>query len=416
MARPDLRQKPRLESLETRQVLSGGAPSADAQYLLELVNLARTDPPKAAEVITSNLSGDQQATVDFYNVNLNQVKAQIASAPVQPPLAYSDQLGQSATRQSVDQINMGTQSHTGSDGSTLSVRIDRTGLTDTSKTGENTYAYSESVSDAAKAFLIDWGVAGSPHRNTIQEPGTPAANTYSSVGFGIVPTSKPGIGPLVVTQDFAAKRNELPTLLGVAFDDKSNNQLYTPGEGRSDVIISATDLQTGVTASTQTTPAGGYQMQLSPGNYRVTARIGSQIVKSQTTSIGSQNVKIDFITSNAWQGGSDSTPVVHAPVNVPVATPAVVSIPTRTPVAPIVTPPVVPTPVVVPVAVPVTVAVTDPTPVTTAITPATKPVQVMNDNPLVTGVSVEPISQASFSFDVAWVRSWKQWSIDKKKS
>ena len=85
MARRDFRNSPKLESLEIRQVLSSAAPTADAQYLLELVNLARTNPSQAADVATSNLSGDEKATVDFYNVKLDQVKTAIAASPVQPP-------------------------------------------------------------------------------------------------------------------------------------------------------------------------------------------------------------------------------------------------------------------------------------------------------------------------------------------
>ena len=429
MARPDLRQKPRLESLETRQVLSSGGPTADAQYMLELVNLARTDPAKAADVVTSNLNGDQQATIDFYKVDLNQVKADIASAPVQPPLALSDQLSQAATAQSTDQINMGQQTHTGSDGSNSATRIARTGYTDTTKTGENSYAYSDSVDDAVKAFLIDWGVAGSPHRNTIQEPATPADNTYREVGFGIVPTNKPGIGPLVITQNFAAKKDALPILLGVAYDDKSKNQLYTPGEGTAGVTVSATNLATGETKATQTQSAGGYQIELTPGTYKVLAKVGDQVIQATNTTIGGDNVKIDIITTNARLGGTESaavtvpTPVVAPPV---VSTPPVVvtpvSIPLRSNPANISavvvsTPAAVPvsTPAVTPSATPVAVATLDPTSVA-VVTPTSLSNRTEDRTPLVASIPLDTTSQPGVGFDITWVRSWKQWMVDKKKS
>src|SRR4051794_20523752 len=61
VTRPTLRRTPMLERLETRQVLSGVAGlAADKQYVVELINLVRTDPKAAGEKLTANLGPDVQ--------------------------------------------------------------------------------------------------------------------------------------------------------------------------------------------------------------------------------------------------------------------------------------------------------------------------------------------------------------------
>ena len=127
MARSTLRRTPRLERLESRQVLAGGGPSAEAQFMLEMINEARTNPGAAAERATSDLDQDTLATIDHYGESLGEAKQRIAGSPSRPALAWSDKLAESATKQSQDQAKNGFQSHTGSDGSDLNTRLDRVG-------------------------------------------------------------------------------------------------------------------------------------------------------------------------------------------------------------------------------------------------------------------------------------------------
>ena len=51
MTRPRFRRSLRFDNLETRELLSGvtAGPTAQEQYMLELVNQARTNPQAAAE-------------------------------------------------------------------------------------------------------------------------------------------------------------------------------------------------------------------------------------------------------------------------------------------------------------------------------------------------------------------------------
>src|SRR3954449_3577215 len=119
MIRSTFRHAPRLEALESREVLASGGPTAQAQQMLEMLNQARTNPAVMADRITSNLDSDVMATVKHYNVDLNQVRNTIASASPKQPLAWNQNLANAAQKHSQDQASNGFQSHTGSDGADM---------------------------------------------------------------------------------------------------------------------------------------------------------------------------------------------------------------------------------------------------------------------------------------------------------
>ena len=333
-----------LERLESRALLSSGGPSAQEEYMIQLVNEARTNPAAAAERVTTNLTADDLATINHYGVDINQVRQDIASSTAQPPLAWNAALEQAALGHSQDMSNNGFQSHTGSDGSSSLQRMQAAGYGNSSSTGENAYAYATSIDQAMKAFLIDWGVAGNGHRANILQPNVSANDAYREVGIGIVNSSTPGMGPLVITQDFGSQNGAKADLLGVAFNDLNGTNFYAPGEGQGNVEIDATNQATGQTTSVETWDASGaYQMPLDPGSYQVTALVGNQVVRSQTVNIGTTNVEVDYNLSQPWQPQTQPQPQTTTPTpvvnNTPTPTPVVNSTPTPTPVVvvPIVT-------------------------------------------------------------------------------
>jgi uncharacterized protein YkwD len=286
-----------LESLEKREVLSA-APTAMTQYTLELVNLARTNPTAAANWISSHITANDQATLDYYHINLDQELNAIRSAAPQPALAWNDTLAQTALNQSNDQAANNFQGHDSSNGTTFSQRLTNAGYNATSS-GEDAFAYANSVDHAIKAFLVDWGVADKGHRRNILQPGVAATDAYSEVGIGITatgtPTNTPNkVGPYVVTMDFGARASQSPQLLGVAYNDADHSGLYAPGEGAAGIVIEAKNLATGQVSSTTTSPAGGYQMPLTPGTYQVVDKDNGAALSTRTVSIGSTNVKLDF--------------------------------------------------------------------------------------------------------------------------
>jgi hypothetical protein len=307
MTRPSFRRSLRFENLESRQLMSGGiaAPTAQEQYMLELINQARMNPQAAAVSVTSNLTPDVSATVAYYGVNLNATEQAIASAPAKPPLAWNPDLAAAAQAHSQDMATNQFQSHTGSDGSTPDQRMQQAGYTNASSTGENAFAYATSIDEAMQAFLIDWGVSDAGHRRNILQPDVSSSDAYQSVGIGIASTTNNStVGPLVITQDFGSQPNQPAELVGVAYYDNQNTGMYEIGEGQGGVKIDATNLGTGQTTSTQTWSTGGYQIALCPGQYQITASVNGTVFQTLPVTIGTQNVEQDFVLSNNWDGRS----------------------------------------------------------------------------------------------------------------
>ncbi len=328
MSRPNCRRTLRLERLESREVLTAGGPSALGQYTLELLNLARTDPATMSRWVESHLNANEIATLKFYNVDLPSKLNAISSTPSQPPLAWNDLEAKAAQGQSQDMADHNFQAHTGSDGSTVDTRLDRVGYTSRTSASENAYAYATSVDDAIEAYMLDWGVSNNGHFNNIMQPGIPSQHANREVGVGIVQTDKSGIGPMVMTQDFGSRSGAKAELLGVAYDDPNHAHFYAPGEGRGNVLIEAVNEQTGRVFSVETWDQGGYQMELDPGKYLVTASVGGKIVRSQEVTISTVNVKADFNLSDPPQAtdavkSADTTTPAVPPKSENLSTPAV---------------------------------------------------------------------------------------------
>ncbi|WZO96812.1 CAP domain-containing protein [Isosphaeraceae bacterium EP7] len=424
MTRMSVRHQPLMENLESRQVLSSGGPTAEAQYMLELVNAARSNAGATIDRLTTKLDDQTVNTLAYYKVNLQAEKQAIASITPRAPLAWSDKLAAAATAHSQDQAANGFQSHTGSDGSSSNDRITRTGL-DASATSENAYAYADSVDDSMRAFLIDWGVDSKGHRNNLLQTNS-SDQSFDEIGLGIVKSNKPGFGPLVVTQDMARSTGDKSQVLGVVYDDKNGNNFYTPGEGASDVTIQAKNVSTGKVSQVQTWDSGGYQIPLDPGTYQVSATDGSKLIGSQSVNIQSSNVKVDFRIDQSQAGDATPPVTIAKPVSViqPVRAQAAVASPVKTAVVtPVKTPVVVPvkTPVVTPVvAAVVTPAVTPvvppvsttPTKSQTPDTNASQPIS-FRDSTLAPLASANSKPSAS-SFDPSWITSWSNWKPSAK--
>ncbi|AMV38952.1 CAP domain-containing protein [Planctomyces sp. SH-PL62] len=315
MARPTSRRTLRFENLEDRQLLSSAAPNNDQQLALQLINMARTTPQAAAQWLTQNVSSEVKNTLKHYNVDVDAVKSTIASSRPLPPVAWNGDLAEAAQQHSQDMADNQYQSHTGSDGSSSDDRIKAAGYKADS-TGENAFAYANSVDNAMQAFLYDWGVADAGHRRNLIQPGVAPSDAFTDVGVGVVKTSaRPGggkLGPVVVTQNFGSRSDAPTQLVGVVYDDKNGDDFYTPGEGKGGVSIDATNLDTGKTQSAKSWDSGGYQIPLAKGRYQVTASENSVVIKQVDVSVTGQNVAQDFRTSEKWDGRSlrSATPVV----------------------------------------------------------------------------------------------------------
>jgi uncharacterized protein YkwD len=303
-----------LEGLEPRQLLAAFNPTADEQYMLELLNRMRMDPQAELAHLTSSLgaqarSADPQvdSALRFFKTKGTILAQQWASLTPAPPLAWNDKLQLAAERHSQVMIDTDTQTHQAPGEPDIGGQAEAAGYTGWSNLGQSVYAFAESVFHAHAGFAIDWG--GDPndptttgiqdppgHRETMMNP------AFREVGIRILPSPRTNgrqTGPLVVTQDFGRRFAQgNPFLLGVVYADTSSDG-YSAGEGLANVTITAVgDNGTpgAPTFTTTTMSAGGWQMQVPAGVYRVTVSGGSfgSAVYSNVT-VGSQNVKLDAV-------------------------------------------------------------------------------------------------------------------------
>ncbi len=240
-------------------------PSAEEQYMLELMNAAR-------------------ATVGAQ------------------PLAFDFDLNEAAELHSEWMIAADVFSHTGAGGSTPTARAQSAGyqLSGSWATGEN----------------IAWASLRNPaglqdevallHTNLMNSPGHKAnilnAN-YREVGVGFETGEYQGWQGAFATQSFAKSGSTL-ALTGVAYTDKDADRFYDLGEGLAGVKVTALSAA-GATYTATTYASGGYDLTLPAGSYKVSFS-GSSATHDVT--IGGQNVKLDFTGA-----GTTTPPTAPAP-------------------------------------------------------------------------------------------------------
>ncbi len=212
------------------------------------------------------------------------------------PLTWNESLQQSAIDHSLLMMDFDQQAHqlpgepSPSDRAQAAGYVDDLGLS----VGENVFAYANSPFHTHSAFAIDWAVPQRSHRVNLM------AAEYRDVGIGIVTDydSDSDVGPLIVTQDFGTRSTfDQPYLLGVVFDDFNEDGWYGAGEGLGDATIVIEDSE-GVKESYTATSmsAGGYQIEVEPGVYTLTASGGGlahPVIHSDIV-VGADNVKVDF--------------------------------------------------------------------------------------------------------------------------
>ena len=280
-----------------------GQPSAEEQLLIELINRARADVPAEVERLRTTDDPDVLFNCNWFNVDFDLMAQQFASLPQSlPPLAPNARLTASARLHSQDMLQNASQSHSSSanppppnqPGDRSSDRAQHQGYS-YSFIAENIFAYAKRPWHAHAAFQIEWG--GAAHNGgMISPPGHRLAihnATYREIGVGVVTGSNGGVGPMLVTQNFAlAADGGQPLLTGVAYDDSDGDDFYSPGEGLGGVEV----IVDGVASYAVTADSGGYAVPLpGDGDYRVRFRVDGQPDQVHAVTVsGGDNVKLDY--------------------------------------------------------------------------------------------------------------------------
>jgi serralysin len=266
-------------------------PTAQDQYMLELLNRARLNPQAEANRL---LGG-----------NLNEgLSAGTISTAAKQPLAINLKLFQAARSHTQWMLDQDTFAHAGANGTQVWDRAKTAGY-DWRRIGENlawrgttgTPNWTTFVGQEHDDLFIDTGIAGRGHRTNMMDPNFREVGISSLVGpFTSNGTTYNGV---MSTQNFGTDAGANPFLTGVVYTDKvTNNDFYTVGEGLGNITINA--VGNGQTFTTTSMTAGGYSLRLAAGTYSVTFRgdfdndgvVDTSIAK--TVTIANQNIKQDF--------------------------------------------------------------------------------------------------------------------------
>jgi serralysin len=356
-------------------------PTAQDQYMLELLNRARLNPQAEADRL---LGG---------NLNEGLAAGTISTAPKQA-VAFNLNLFNAAQGHSQWQLANNTFSHTGANGSSSADRVTASGYT-WKTTGENiawkgttgAVDLTSFVAEQEDGLFVDTGIANRGHRTNMLNP------NYREVGISAV-TGKFTSGgtaydSVMTTQDFGTdSKNSNALLTGVVYTDAvKNDDFYTVGEGLGNITIDA--VGNGQTFTGTSLTAGGYSLSLAPGTYSVSFRgdfnsdgiVDTSAARSVT--IGSENVKVDF-ASDTFAAGAAAPPAAAAP-----AAPPAAAAPAAPPAA---AAPVAPPAAAAPVAPPAAAAPVAPP---AAAAPAAPPVAAAPDTPPVAAAPAAPPAAAA---------------------
>lgn len=302
-----------LDVLEPRTLLAAVQPTAQDQYMIELINRARANP------------GTEAARYGLADLN-EGLSAGTISADAKQPLAVNPYITDAAQKFAQDLLSKGYFSHIGQDGSTPETRLAAAGYAQPSGTSvlENVGMvmtfYPDKAERLHRTLFLDYTnlYGGRGHRVNMLNP------ALKEVGAGFANGDWNFNGAsysdaYIATINFAAKPGA-SFLTGVAFTDQlTGDNFYTAGEGMSGVTVTARRYSDGKVFKTTTLNAGGYSLQLDAGAYRVYASGGSLsgTIDYGAVSIGSSNVKVDFkpsmVNSTVTPPSQDDTPPSSTP-------------------------------------------------------------------------------------------------------
>lgn len=287
------------EALETRRLLAFN-PTADEQHLLQLINRFRTDPQgEFARLIASTsplVARDSvlQIDLDYAQVNGAALQSQLSSLASLPPLAWNGAISNFAASHNAQMIATSPPQQFHSNTLQRRQALLDAGVNLRFQLGEkinseNVYGHGKSVVHTFGSFVIDWQRGGpngmqSAHRDAIMN-----AN-YEQIGHAITPYAGGSFGPLVTTQVLANIENPPVMAVGAMYEDRNRSGWYEAGEGLGGVQIVFSGAAG--TFTTNSLSAGGYQIELPPGTYQVTATGGGMqhAVLGRAVTVGSSNV------------------------------------------------------------------------------------------------------------------------------
>ena len=212
-----------------------GTPDDDETAILEYINRARSNPPAEGQRLVAAIP--YLYDIGSGTVDATKLLADYSTYPFRPPLVFNAILMGTATAHTADMIATGVLSHDGSDGSTPESQLYDAGYPpDLSAECCNgsTYAGEPSVPSFSAwelhaTYQYDIGNPYPEHRILILD-----TNLVSEVEIGMGNRELGGWNTLDI-----GSAHTKPLLGGVVYTDLAAINFYAPGEGISNVVVTA---------------------------------------------------------------------------------------------------------------------------------------------------------------------------------
>lgn len=279
-------------------------PTADEQWMLELVNRIRVDPSHELSRLFSSLNpltaidADVQDAIDYFGVSSSVLQSNFAALTAVQAVGWDSGVADAAAAHNDLMISTDTQSHNLPGEDALLTRVQAQTDNYVSYVGENVYLYGYSIEYSHAGYVIDWGYGP----GGIQDPAGHLLNMTESefnlVGIDIGTSQSAEVSS---TQDFIRSDDAGPLVLGVVFDDNNGNGFYEAGEGLSGVTVTVNGV------ATTSWSSGGYQIEPTAGGTLTVSFSGGGLSETVSTTItlSGDNRKVDLALS-----GDGNTPTI----------------------------------------------------------------------------------------------------------
>ena len=293
------------------KTVDGAHPDGNEQQFMWLMNRARANPTQEGIWLATMNDPDVAAARNYFDVDLNFLRAEFAATTVKPPAAFDVRLYNAAKSHSDYLISIDASSHTGQFD-----RISAEGFHYLVARG-NVFAYCKTALYGHAGFNIDWG-SGSDGSGMQDDRGHRKAvmsidGGYTNVGIAAVPEGNPSsaVGPLAVTGNYCNANTSYAEhyslfIVGTVWEDKNGDSLYDPGEGIGGVTVTPSQGDYfAVTAN-----SGGYAIPLITGGTYVVTFSGSEIPSGSVRSVtvGSESVLLDLLVGPTVDSDRDGVP------------------------------------------------------------------------------------------------------------
>ncbi|WP_413161119.1 CAP domain-containing protein [Capilliphycus salinus ALCB114379] len=270
-------------------------PSAQDQFMLELINRGRLNPQAEANLY---LNGDLNEGLD---------PNQLSTTPKQP-LAFNLNLNTAANGHSQWMLDNDVFSHTGEGGTSSYQRMQNAGYNFTGGwgSGEN-IAYNGTTGTPNFTDFVEKNHIGlfksKGHRINLMNGSFEEIGLSSLLGE-YTSSSGTTFNSVMTTQNFAYTGSSGPFITGVAYTDAvTDNDFYTVGEGIGGITVTAVNTANNAISFTTTTwSSGGYSLDVDAGaTYDLTFSgdfdgDGQTDTANYQVTVASENVKQDLVT------------------------------------------------------------------------------------------------------------------------